>query len=394
MVLRLCCRVGRFCSSEVEDGLKSENIDSNQSKSKEAFGRQTERTALHPMGALGRQLAQDGRLSASSKEIRILLLGNGQSGKSTFLNQMRILHNHAFESSSECSIFLPIINSNLMESLRTILLTMEEQRLELTSVETLKHKKEFLEFFSHEYRPRLANTPQNIPDHLGKIITGIWRDVQLQESYYKAIDLQVSENAKYFMEHAQRVCCLEYTPTKQDILRSWTHTMGITELSFCLEANVFRMTDIGGQRSQRKKWISMFDHMDSVLFFVALSVYNLLLEEDNQTNRMKEALRVFSDLTLSPFLDYVVVMLFLNKTDLFREKLKRYPLKMCFQEYSGPNNFGPAIDYVASQFKDQCTKENIYTHYTCSTDTTYIQNVFLAVSDVLLKQMIDNIGLN
>ncbi|XP_059081520.1 G protein alpha i subunit-like [Tigriopus californicus] len=333
-------------------------------------------------------------IAGSAKEIKILLLGSGQSGKSTFLKQMRILHDHSFNTVAECISYRPTINSNLLESVKTILLVMEERRVELTSEETLKLKKQFLEFYAKEYMPHLVYTTQNIPMHLGDIIAGIWRDERLQKFYNRTSDFQVVENARYFMESAKRICCLHYVPTKQDILQSRRQTMAIVEMAFCVKDWVFRMIDVGGQRSQRMKWISLFDNMDCILFFVALSGYNLLLEEDGQTNRMKEALRVFFYLTSSPFLHNVQMMLFLNKTDLFREKLKRYPLNICFQDYSGPNEFGPAIEYVASRFKAHCVKEELYTHYTCSTDTMHIQFVFRAVSDILLKQMIEHIGLN
>lgn len=95
------------------------------------------------IGPLTNHLAHDRRpkwplLSSSSKEIKILLLGSGQSGKSTFLKQMRILHDHSFNTVAECISYRPTINSNLLESVKTILLVMEERRVELSSVETLK----------------------------------------------------------------------------------------------------------------------------------------------------------------------------------------------------------------------------------------------------------------
>lgn len=43
------------------------------------------------------------------------------------------------------------------------------------------------------------------------------------------------------------------------------------------------MFDVGGQRSERKKWIHCFENVTSIIFCVALSEYDqTLLEESNQ----------------------------------------------------------------------------------------------------------------
>ena len=40
------------------------------------------------------------------------------------------------------------------------------------------------------------------------------------------------------------------------------------------------MFDVGGQRSERKKWIHVFDNVNAVLFLVAISGYDHVLVED------------------------------------------------------------------------------------------------------------------
>ena len=42
----------------------------------------------------------------------------------------------------------------------------------------------------------------------------------------------------------------------------------------------YRIVDVGGQRSERKKWIHCFEDVTAILFFVALSAYDLGLRED------------------------------------------------------------------------------------------------------------------
>jgi len=44
-----------------------------------------------------------------------------------------------------------------------------------------------------------------------------------------------------------------------------------------------RLVDVGGQRSERRKWIQCFDDVRAVLFVAALSGYDMTLFEDGTT---------------------------------------------------------------------------------------------------------------
>jgi len=45
-----------------------------------------------------------------------------------------------------------------------------------------------------------------------------------------------------------------YTPTDQDILRTRVRSTGIVEETFDVRGQKLRVFDVGGQRSERKKW--------------------------------------------------------------------------------------------------------------------------------------------
>lgn len=71
-----------------------------------------------------------------------------------------------------------------------------------------------------------------------------------------------------------------YVPNDQDLLRSRLRTTGITESVFDLGQLTYRMFDVGGQRSERKKWIHCFENVHCLLFLVAISGYDQCLVED------------------------------------------------------------------------------------------------------------------
>ena len=99
------------------------------------------------------------------------------------------------------------------------------------------------------------------------------------------------------------------------------------------------MLDVGGQRSERRKWIHCFDCVTAVIFCASLSEYDQVLREDDSQNRMKESILLFDEICNSPWFRDTTFLLFLNKTDLFREKIPRVPLSVCFPDFPGKYKF-------------------------------------------------------
>lgn len=84
----------------------------------------------------------------------------------------------------------------------------------------------------------------------------------------------------YFFSDLDRLFNPEYVPTEQDIVRCRARTIGITETVFQLRDHEMLMVDVGGQKSERRKWIHCFQDVTSILFLVSLSGYDQCLVED------------------------------------------------------------------------------------------------------------------
>ena len=109
------------------------------------------------------------------------------------------------------------------------------------------------------------------------------------------------------------------------------------------------MLDVGGQRSERKKWIHCFDEAKAVIFIAALSDYDLTLFEDPSVNRMKESIRLFSSIANNRWFISASMILFLNKSDIFNEKLmkKSTSITVCFPNYKGnPYDYEETTAYI------------------------------------------------
>uniref|UniRef100_A0A2I3SFV8 Guanine nucleotide-binding protein subunit alpha n=1 Tax=Pan troglodytes TaxID=9598 RepID=A0A2I3SFV8_PANTR len=140
------------------------------------------------------------------------------------------------------------------------------------------------------------------------------------------------------------------------------------------------MFDVGGQRSERRKWIHCFENVTSIMFLVALSEYDQVLVESDNENRMEESKALFSTIITYPWFQNSSVILLLNKKDLPEEKITYSHLVDYFPEYDGPQRDAQAAREFILKID-----EIIYSHFTCATDTENIRFVFAAVKDTILQ---------
>ena len=324
----------------------------------------------------------------AKNEIKLLLLGAGESGKSTIVKQMRIIHEDGY-SPGECKHYKKVVHSNILQSLFAILQAMK--KLEINFKETARR-----DDVKILYEITGNSSERMISYELGEIISRIWNDEGVQHCFSRSREYQLNDSAGYFLNDLSRILDHHYVPTEQDVLKTRVRTTGIIQTQFFYKGMKFKMYDVGGQRSERKKWFHCFEGVTSIIFCAALSGYDLVLEEDSTVNRMTESMTLFSSICNNKWFVKTSIILFLNKKDLFIEKIEKSPLTICFPDYDGPNTYNEAVAHVKEKFEElnerRFTKE-VYTHLTCATDTNNIQLVFDGVTDVIIKNNLNDLGL-
>ena len=150
-------------------------------------------------------------------------------------------------------------------------------------------------------------------------------------------------------------------------------------------------------RSQRRKWVHAFDNVTAIIWVASLADYDLTLQEDQKrpTNRMKESLTLFESTIHMPIFRSKNIVLFLNKTDLFKEKIKISPIIDYFPIYTGGDDFHEGCKFFNSQFqsKNQTEKRRIYEHFTCATDTSALTHLINATVNTIISDILNRIGL-
>jgi len=335
---------------------------------------------------ISEQLKKDRRLL--DNEIRLLLLGAGESGKSTIAKQMKIIHMNGF-SKNECAEYLNAIHTNIWESLQN--LSKACQTIDGLSFKNPKSK----EFSVLLDQPFTGKIDLSLKDQ----ICDFWQDEGVQLAFQRRNEFQLNDSCEYYLTSADRILNESYIPTEQDVLRSRIQTTGIIETVFNVEGKKFTIVDVGGQRSERKKWMHCFEDVTGVLFCVGISAFDQTLYEDNVTNRLHEALKLFHEICKSKWFSNTLMILFLNKEDIFKQKLAAgKSIKVAFPDYDGPNDVVSSTNFLEKTFTnviDPTTglQKEIYTHVTCATSTENVRVVFDAVRDFILNKALQDSGL-
>ncbi|KAH7053820.1 guanine nucleotide-binding protein alpha-3 subunit [Linnemannia elongata] len=334
---------------------------------------------------IDRGLEEDNR--RLKKECKILLLGSGESGKSTIVKQMKVIHQGGY-SREELATYRLTIYKNLVESAQALVLAMERLRLEPAKPENRTMADRILDY-------RVDADPYfTLSADIVNAIDSLYHDPITAACMERSSEFYMMDSAPYFFSQVRRIGADDYTPSVQDVLRARSKTTGISETRFNMGQLSIHMFDVGGQRSERKKWIHCFEAVTSIIFCVALSEYDQVLLEESGQNRMAESLVLFESVINSRWFLRTSIILFMNKIDLFAAKLSKIPLEKFFTDYTGGPDISKAAKYILWRFtQTNRARLHIYPHMTQATDTLNIRLVFAAVKETILQNALKDSGI-
>ncbi|XP_031804164.1 guanine nucleotide-binding protein subunit alpha-15 [Sarcophilus harrisii] len=334
-------------------------------------------------------------------ELKLLLLGTGESGKSTFIKQMRIIHGAGY-SEEDRKGFTSLVYQNIFTSMQSMIEAMDTLHIPYSCPENRHHAS--LIMSTDAYKVTTFEKPQ------AHAIQCLWKDGGIRTCYERRREFHLLDSAVYYLSNLERITADSYIPTAQDVLRSRMPTTGINEYCFSVQKTnlslrgadqAFGAGDCGGAAK------SKMDHVSEALPSKGPGV-DQCLEENNQENRMKESLALFGTILELPWFKNTSVILFLNKTDILEEKIPTSHLATYFPSFPGPKQDVEAAKqfildlytgmYTGSGDIKGSTRKNsrsrrLFSHYTCATDTHNIRKVFKDVRDSVLARYLDEINL-
>ncbi|KAF7309114.1 hypothetical protein MKEN_01113500 [Mycena kentingensis (nom. inval.)] len=336
-------------------------------------------------------LAQGKRAFDKKKgEVKILLLGQSESGKSTVLKNFRLRFTPQYFD-AERSAWRVVVLLNLISSLRIVVETIlaELAAPEFTLVSGIHRQRcadlkpaleqetalnsliavstqiagevvvrpggEWKKIFSES---ELAREAVAIICGMKDEIEEMWADTAVRELLEKK-EVSLKDAGGYFMDDILRVTAVDFIPTDSDILRARIKTMGVEEHFFEKEkeanakgVNDFWIYDVPGARGSRAVWIPFFDSMQAIVFLTPLSFYEVL-EEDTRVNRLEDSVVLWKEICSNTLLQNCQIILFFNKMDILKAKLRA---GLVVREYvtsfgDRQNNFAGATGYFKEKFR-------------------------------------------
>lgn len=240
-----------------------------------------------------------------------------------------------------------------------------------------------------------------INNEIGQAIQSLWKDPGVLLAWKRRAEFQIVESVKYYFNEIGRIMQDDYVANQQDMLLARVRTSGIVTEKYVIDGKDFEMYDVGGQRNERKKWIHCFDDVTAVIFVAALSEYDQVLFEDSSTNRMVEAVELFDEICNNRYFTTSNMILFLNKKDLFEEKILSVHIgdQKAFEDFDtpmgSPDYYDNGVAYFLQKFTIMNTNPDrqVYNHVTCATDSENVKVVFNACKDIILRGNMADAGL-
>jgi guanine nucleotide-binding protein G(i) subunit alpha len=335
-------------------------------------------------------------LSAHRKEdkvIKILFLGGGESGKTTAVKQMRMLYGKDDDDEADTvQESREIIMLNVINGAKSVLHANANLKLGMKPLgQAAVHAAEVV---------RGVGFNAMLTPEVAEAINVLWKDKGFRHTWSQRSRYQVLDNFDYFAEKVRSYPTWggpEWVPSVQDTLRARRRTTGIVQHEMVINKTDFLIVDVGGQKSERGKWVHCFDNVSAVVCMVAISEYDQKLFEDNSSNRLIDALELFESIANSKWFKDASVILFLNKIDLLKRKLckNKVPLNASgfFPDAPSGFDYDTACQWFKRKFEALAQTKKVYTHMTCALDTDFMDTVFQSAVHGIMDRVLRASGL-
>uniref|UniRef100_A0AC35GX23 Uncharacterized protein n=1 Tax=Panagrolaimus sp. PS1159 TaxID=55785 RepID=A0AC35GX23_9BILA len=130
----------------------------------------------------------------------------------------------------------------------------------------------------------------------------------------------------------------------------------------------------------------MYDGIDAIFFCSAISEYDQRFEDDEEQSRLMDSLELLEQICNEPKFQNTPIFIFLNETDVLKEKLLTFPLENYFSDYTGTTD-EEALEFLKNIVTKRCTEHpnNIYIEFICAVENETMAKILDKVFKKLLQ---------
>ncbi|UMM34381.1 hypothetical protein L5515_007484 [Caenorhabditis briggsae] len=315
----------------------------------------------------------------SYSHIRLLLLGSAESGKTTVLEQVRLLYKQHF-TESEYFHRRAFIYHNIFKCIKSLCRAMKMSDIGFADPINMGRSQSIIADEENHYGI--------FSKELAEKIKCIWADKSMQSLYARRSQFNLNDSAAYFLNNLDKINTLDYKPSDRDLIMAYVPTCGVQNVIFTASNQSFQLFDIGGQKIDRRKWATQYEGIDAIFFCLAISEYDQKMNEDMVTNRLDDALKLLETISEEPMFATTPIYLFLNEIDVFCEKLDVIPLSNYRKDFPGGDQ-DDALDFMENLAVAALGKrdKSLYRVYRCiAIDTQMMAELLSTVFKDIMKR--------
>jgi len=318
-----------------------------------------------------------------SPTLKLLLLGAPQTGKSTFLKQLQFCYLQGYNDDQRTEI-KRALRDNLVVGFRDLIEYAEKENKEFAD-----GSKTAVSYFKE-----VSLADESFNDELIAHAKKFWKDPKMGEMWDKrdTIPTLLVMNLDYIMDNIDRIGGKDTQATDEDVLRSRQRTMQSYQINFEFKGYDFEVTDVGGQKTSRRRWSQVVENPTAIIYFTSLSDYNVR-SFDGEGTKFQESVDIWKTVVETAAFSNAVLILMLNKYDLFVEKLKKIPFSKAYKKYQGSDEPDEVAKYLKDRFLrvvPEDRQKNFMHNVCCALDTSQMKVVFTSIQDNIANRALSD----
>lgn len=187
---------------------------------------------------------------------KILVLGAGESGKSTVVKQLRFIHKAGGMNERELKRIRETLAENTMDCFKSMIEACATFNIDLDDDDD----KKFAELLLDEEQDKIEYTVE-----VAASLRKLWESKALKDVFQMRDKFWLLDSVEYYCTNIEKFADEAFVPAEEDIVMARVRTTGIVTTEFD-QRNVdsteewdknihYQVIDVGGQRAERKKWM-------------------------------------------------------------------------------------------------------------------------------------------